>query len=217
MKKWTMIALATVLAANAGASIIQWEIDPLYWISGTFYIYGLGETSTDTTFGDGGFDPVTKALTSTGGNVFQLYPSDEFQLLPENEKIWCLSNGPISPRDAIGLFWKVEDKNEFLQTWVVVTVDESNEHYVYDIFHPDPNDSTFPKEFDYYIRWLYDIGMPYDYFEMPEEDDDSGYAWEHHHHNITFPSPQYAVAPEPATGLLVLSSAAWVMLRRRRR
>ena len=215
MKKLTMIALATVLAANAGAYQIQWEVEPLYWISGTFYIYGLGETSTDPTFGDGGFDPVTKALTSTGGNVFQLYPSEKFQLL-ESEKFQSLSYN-IDSRDAIGLFWKVEDEDDFLQTWVVVTVDESNEHYMYDIFHPDPNWTTFPKELDYYIRWLYDSSHGHDFSTEPEEDDESGHNWEIYHHNITLPPPQYAVAPEPATGLLVLSGAALVMLRRRRR
>ena len=216
MKKWTMIALATVFAANAGASQIQWEVDSSYWISGTFYIYGLGETSTDTTFGDGGFDPVTKTLTSTGGTVFSLFPSNKFQMLFEHEEIWKLSDY-LDSHDAIGLIWKLEDENDFFQTWVVVTVDESNEHYMYDIFYPDPSHSTYPNDLDYYVRWLY-VTQTSDYAAQAEEDDDRGYNWAVWHHNISLNPPvQYAVAPEPATGLLVLSGAALVMLRRRRR
>jgi len=198
MKKWMVAALAAlvlnVISAHAGQ--ITWlyanysYIDnpiPLVGTPGMIYLFALG--GSEHTFDDGSFNPTTLKLSSFSGD-------SEFSPLDENPSdFYCMYEGGLIEVDITS-----EPLNQW---WAAVVIIDGLDRFSVDVFYvPDciKYERGWTDDWEGYGEGWYNSGTEYVEFI-----------------GAYFDVRQYAIIPEPATGLLMLSGAALLLLRRKRK
>ena len=209
MKKWMMAALAALaFVGNTQAGLIMWDFQDCYppFGNGIFeiYVFALGDSRYD--FGDGSFNFDTLKLTPL---VNGLLEGEPFEGGTQPPTILDFTSGGGGGT----IEYETPASEKFNQWWAVIVVasdptDPLLGWFGYDVFEI----SGMWEDVGEWHRTLW-AGDEYAYGDDWGDD----YYWEWRERiDWQFDPRKYGPIPEPATGLLMLSGAAMLLLRRKR-
>jgi len=209
MKKWMMAALAALaMAANAQAGTITWgawDSEPptgIFSTSYTVYFIALGNSRYDFDYYSLNFNNGAPTLTSLveglpNGTTFETVQSD-YQLVLNNLGAMAVYDTGDLPLNG----W-----------WAALFIDNTYypERFGLDVFEI----SGMDEEISFLTEWYRLLNWNLPHNPMPPSGGDellyADYA------DIRFDPREFGPIPEPTTGLLMLSGAAMLLLRRKRK
>jgi hypothetical protein len=139
MKKMMMIAVVGLMTACVNAATVNWASEAFNSenggansAAGTYYIFALGGSAQ--TFGDGGFDVSTMALTVMGGGTTYTATGVENYAFNGASTYWSVGEVAVSWSNVSGTA-DTASTSIMNQWWAVVTVDSATgDFYGVDVF-----------------------------------------------------------------------------------